>query len=59
MQVAGRAGIQLFLGHLAVAVIAADFILVHAVFVARPEFQLVTDHPPSRLPDVLLSGMPD
>ena len=54
MQVTGRTGIQLLLGHLSVAVIAADFIFVHAVLIACPEFQLMTDNPPRRFPNILV-----
>lgn len=56
-QVAGRAGIELLLGHAALLVIANDLELVHVVGLLGEEgLHLVLEHPPAGLPDVLVHG---
>lgn len=56
-QVAGRAGVELFLGHAALLVVADDLELVHVVgLLGEDGLHLVLEHPPAGLPDVLVHG---
>lgn len=56
-QVAGRAGVELLLGHAARLVVAHDLELVHVVGpLGEQGLHLVLEHPPARLPDVLVHG---
>ncbi len=55
--IAGRAGIELLLGHAALLVVAHNFELVHVVGLLGEEgLHLVLEYPPARLPDVLVHG---
>lgn len=56
-QIAGRAGVELLLGHAALLVVADDLELVHVVGPLGEEgLHLVLEHPPAGLPDVLVHG---
>lgn len=56
-QVAGRAGVELLLGHAALLVVADDLELVHVVgLLGKERLHLVLEHPPAGLPDVLVHG---
>ena len=56
-QVAGRAGVELLLGHTALLVVADNLELVHVVGpLGEQGLQLVLEHPPAGLPDVLVHG---
>lgn len=56
-QVAGGAGIELLLGHVALLVVAHDLELVHVVGpLGEQGLHLVLEHPPAGLPDVLVHG---
>ena len=56
-EVAGRAGVELLLGHAALLVVAHDRELVHVVrLLAKESLGLVLKHPPCGLPDVLVHG---
>lgn len=56
-QVAGRAGVELLLGHAALLVVANDLELVHVVgLLGKEGLHLVLEHPPAGLPDVLVHG---
>lgn len=56
-QVAGRAGVELLLGHTALLVVAHDLELMHVVgLLAKESLGLVFEHPPCGLPDVLVHG---
>ena len=55
--VAGRAGVELLFGHLALLVVADDLELMHVVGMLGEEcLDLVPEHPPTGLPDVLVHG---
>lgn len=56
-QVAGGAGVELFLGHATLLVVAHDLELVHVVgLLCEQRLHLVPEHPPAGLPDVLVHG---
>ena len=56
-QVASRAGIELFLGHAALLVVAHDLEFVHVVGpLGEQGLHLVLEHPPAGLPDVFVHG---
>lgn len=56
-QVAGRAGVELLLGHATLLVVAHDLELVHVVGpLGEQGLHLVLEHPPAGLPDVLVHG---
>ena len=56
MQITGWALIQSFFCDLSVLVIPDNLILVHAVFLLGPEFELVPENPQSGNPDILVHG---
>ena len=56
-QVAGGAGVELFLGDVALLVITNDLELMHVVGpLGEQGLHLVLEHPPAGLPDVLVHG---
>lgn len=56
-QVAGRAGVELLLGHTALLVVANHLELVHVIGpLGEQGLNLVLEHPPTGLPDVLVHG---
>ena len=56
-QVAGGAGVELCLGHVALLVVANDLELVHVVgLLGKERLRLVLENPPAGLPDVLVHG---
>lgn len=56
-QVAGGAGVELFLGDVALLVITNDLELMHVVGpLGEQSLHLVLEHPPAGLPDVLVHG---
>lgn len=56
-QIAGGAGVELLLSHATLLVVAHDLELVHVVgLLGEQRLHLVLEHPPARLPDVLVHG---
>lgn len=56
-QVASRAGVELFLGHATLLIIAYDLEFVHVIGpLGEQSFHLVLEHPPAWLPNVLVHG---
>ena len=60
VEVAGGAAVQLFLRHLAVPVVAADFQLIHTVrSLGEQRLELMGQYPEARLPDIFVHGRRD